>query len=392
MLYLDQLTIKGQRVFLRVDFNVPMDKTGKVTDATRVRAVLPTIRHVLDQGAKLIIGSHLGRPKGKKVEELSLKPVADVLSDLLRQEVLFVDDCFGEKVEQAIADLPEGAVLLLENLRFYPGEDNNDPEFAKSLASLCDVYVNDAFAVAHRAAASNTAITAFVKECAAGFLLRDEIQYFQKIMNNPVRPLVAIIGGAKVSDKIALLEKIMEKVDRLVIGGGMAFTFLKAQGYGIGNSLCESEMLDVARSILEKAKTKEVQLLLPVDCVTAPAPMADAITQTCKVEAIPNETMGLDIGPETVALFSAAIRDAKTIVWNGPLGMFELAPFSKGTFALVNIVAHSKALTIVGGGDTATAVHQVGMSDKISYISTGGGAFLELLEGKVLPGIAALEK
>ncbi|MCL2670125.1 MAG: phosphoglycerate kinase [Syntrophaceae bacterium] len=392
MQYLDQLTVKGKRVFLRVDFNVPMDKTGKVTDDTRVRAVLPTIRHAMDQGAKLIIGSHLGRPKGKKVEELSLKPVAGVLSNLLQKEVLFVDDCLGEKVKRAIVGLPEGAVILLENLRFYPGEDKNDPEFAKALAALCDVFVNDAFAVAHRAAASNMAITDFVKECAAGFLLKDEIQYFHKAMGSPVRPLAAIIGGAKVSDKIALLEKIVEKVDSLLIGGGMAFTFLKAQSYGIGKSLCEPKMLGVARSILEKAKAKGVQLLLPVDCVIAPAPVADAKTQICKVEAIPDEAMGLDIGPETVNLFSAAVRDAKTIVWNGPLGVFELAPFSKGTFALVNAVAHSGALTIVGGGDSATAVHQAGMSDKISYISTGGGAFLELLEGKILPGIAALEK
>ena len=389
---IEQIEMKGKRVFLRVDFNVPMDKAGRITDDTRLRALLPTIRYALGQGAKLIIGTHLGRPKGKRVEEFSLKPVVPVLAALLQKEVLFVDDCVGEKAERAIAGLKEGEVLLLENLRFYPGEDKNDPEFAKALAALCDIYVDDAFAVSHRAAASNTAITGFVRECAAGFLMKNEIEYFQKAMGNPVRPLVAIIGGAKVSDKIAILEKLVEKVDRLLVGGGMAFTFLKAMGYGIGKSLCEPEMLELARKIIEKAKGQKIRLLLPVDCVTAPSPAADAKTQIRSVNAIPEDEMGLDIGPETITLFTGALRDAKTIVWNGPLGMFELTPFSKGTFALVNAVAHSGALTIIGGGDIITAVHQTGLGDQISYISTGGGAFLELLEGKVLPGIAALEK
>jgi phosphoglycerate kinase len=389
---MDQIVMKGKRVLLRVDFNVPMDKAGKITDDTRMRALLPTIRYALDQGAKLIICSHLGRPKGKRVEELSLKPVASALAALMSQEVLFVDDCLGEKAEQAIAGLKEGEMLLLENLRFYPGEDKNDAEFAKALAALCDIYIDDAFALSHRAAASNTAITGFVKECAAGFLLKNEIEYFQKAMGNPVRPLVAIIGGAKVSDKIGVLEKIIEKVDRLLIGGGMAFTFLKAAGYGIGKSLCELEMLDLARTITEKAKARNVRFYLPVDCVTAKMPAADAETRICSVQAIPEDAMGLDIGPETIALFSGAVQDAKTIVWNGPMGMFELAPFSEGTFSLVHAVAHSGALTIVGGGDTDTAVHQAGESAHISYISTGGGAFLELLEGKTLPGVAALEK
>jgi phosphoglycerate kinase len=391
MKYIDQIDIKGKRVFIRVDFNVPMDKSGNVTDDTRVRAHLPTINYALDKGAKVIIGSHLGRPKGKRVEEFSLKPVVNILSGLLHKNVVFVDDCVGEKATQAVSNMKAGDVVLLENLRFYPGEDKNDAEFAKQLAALCDVYIDDAFAVSHRAAASNTAITEFVKVCAAGFLLKNEIEYFNKAMSNPVRPLVAIIGGAKVSDKIGVLEKIIEKVDKLIIGGGMAFTFLKAAGYGIGKSLCEPDMLDLARKITDKAKQKNVQFLLPVDAVIAKSASLDAEVKVCGIKDIPEDWIGLDIGPATITLFSNAVKDAKTIVWNGPLGMFELAPFSRGTFSLVHAVANSGALTIVGGGDTDTAVHQAGERAKISYISTGGGAFLELLEGKILPGVAALE-
>jgi phosphoglycerate kinase len=392
MKYIDQIDIKGKRVFIRVDFNVPMDKSGKVTDDTRVRAHLPTINYALDKGAKVIIGSHLGRPKGKRVEEFSLKPVVNILSGLLHKNVVFVDDCVGEKATQAVSNMKAGDVVLLENLRFYPGEDKNDAEFAKQLAGLCDVYIDDAFAVSHRAAASNTAITQFVNVCAAGFLLKNEIEYFNKAMGNPVRPLIAIIGGAKVSDKIGVLEKLIDKVDKLIIGGGMAFTFLKAAGYGIGKSLCEPDMLDLARKITEKAKQKNVQFLLPVDAVIAKSASLDAEVKVCGIKDIPEDWIGLDIGPATITLFSDAVKNAKTIVWNGPLGMFELAPFSKGTFSLVHAVANSGALTIVGGGDTDTAVHQAGESAKISYISTGGGAFLELLEGKILPGVAALEK
>ena len=391
MKYIDQIDMKGKRVFLRVDFNVPMDKSGNVTDDTRVRASLPTIKYALEKGAKVIIASHLGRPKGKRVEEMSLKPVAKILSGLLKKDVVFVDDCVGEKVEQAVGKMKAGDIILLENLRFQPGEDKNDAEFAKKLAGLCDVYIDDAFAVSHRAAASNSAITDFVKTCAAGFLLKNEIEYFNKAMVNPARPLVAIIGGTKVSDKIGVLEKIIEKVDKLLVGGGMAFTFLKASGYGIGKSLCETDMLDLARKIMEKARQKNVQFLLPVDAVIAKNPAADAEIKICNIKDIPEDWMGLDIGPTTITLFSDAVKNAKTIVWNGPLGMFELAPFSKGTFSLVHAVANSGALTIVGGGDTDTAVHQTGESAKISFISTGGGAFLELLEGKTLPGVAALE-
>ena len=390
MKYLDQIDVSGKRVFVRVDFNVPMDKSGKVTDDTRVRASLATVNYIREKGARVIVASHLGRPKGKRVEEYSLKPVAPIFSALLKTDVPFIDDCIGEEVLEAVADMKAGDVILLENLRFHAGEDKNDDAFAQELAKLCDVYVNDAFAVSHRAAASNTAITKFVPVCAAGFLLKNEIEYFNKAMGNPVRPLVAISGGAKVSDKIAVLENLIDKVDKLIVGGGMAFTFLKAQGGNIGKSLCEADMLDLAKKILDKAKAKNVQFLLPVDAVIAQTAAADAETKVVDAKNIPDGWMGLDIGPATIAAFSEAVKSAKTIVWNGPLGMFELAPFSKGTFTLVDAAVSSGALTIVGGGDTDTAIHKTGKSDKISYISTGGGAFLELLEGKTLPAVAAL--
>jgi len=389
--YIDQIDMKGKRVFIRVDFNVPMDSTQNVTDDTRVRAHVHTINYAREKGAKVIVASHLGRPKGKRVAEFSLKPVVRILSDLLGTKVVFVDDCVGDKAEQAVAAMKEGDVVLLENTRFQPGEDKNDPELAKQMAKLCDIYIDDAFAVAHRAAASNTAITQFVPVCAAGFLLKNEIEYFNKAMGNPERPLVAIIGGAKVSDKIGVLDRLVDKVDKLIIGGAMAFTFLKAQGYEIGKSRCEEDMLGTAKTIIDKAKSKNIQFYLPLDSVIAQQASVDAKTKVCRIEEMPKDWIGLDIGPETVNLFSEAVKDARTIVWNGPLGMFELEPFSKGTFNLVHAVANSKALTIVGGGDTDTAVHRAGASEKISYISTGGGAFLELLEGKTLPGVAALE-
>jgi len=391
MKYLDQIDVSGKRVFVRVDFNVPMDKQGNVTDDTRVRASLPTINYLREKGAKVIVASHLGRPKGKRVEEFSVKPVAPILARLLKKDVPFIDDCIGEKAIEAVSAMKAGDVILLENLRFHPGEDKNDEAFARELAQLCDVYVNDAFAVSHRAAASNTAITKFVPVSAAGFLLKNEIEYFNKAMGAPARPLVALIGGAKVSDKIKVLENVIDKVDRLIIGGGMAFTFLKAQGFNVGKSLCETDMLDLAKTIMDKAKAKNVQFLLPVDAVIAQAPSADEERKVVGVKEIPDGWMGLDIGPDSIAEFSRAVKDAKTIVWNGPLGMFELAPFSAGTFKLVDAVVASGALTIVGGGDTDTAIHKTGHSDKISYISTGGGAFLELLEGKTLPAVAALD-
>jgi len=392
MKYIDQIDMKGKRVFLRVDFNVPMDKEGNVTSDKRVRASIPTINYALEKGAKLIVASHLGRPKGKRVAEMSLKPVVKVLSDLLKKEVLFLEDCVGPVVEQGVARLQEGQIILLENLRFQPGEDKNDAQFAKQLAALCDVYIDDAFAVSHRAAASNSAITEFVPVCAAGFLLKNEVEYFKKAMVNPAKPLAAIIGGAKVSDKIGLLENLIEKVDKIIIGGGMAFTFLRAAGYETGKSLCEEDMLDTARKIVDKAKQKNVQFLLPVDAVIAQAAEAQAEARICGVQDIPKEWIGLDIGPATIALFSEALKGVKTVIWNGPMGMFELAPFSKGTFQLAQAVADSGALSIIGGGDTDTAIKKAGLTSKMSYISTGGGAFLEWLEGKTLPGIAALEK
>jgi phosphoglycerate kinase len=391
MKYIDQIEMKGKRVFLRVDFNVPI-KEGKVTSDNRVRAHIPTINHALEKGAKIIIASHLGRPKGKRVEEMSLAPVAPILSGLIQQEVVFVDDCVGEKVTQAISKMKNGDVILLENLRFNPGEDKNDPIFAKELASLCDIYIDDAFAVSHRAAASNSAITDYVKICAAGFLLKNEIEYFKKAIVNPARPLAAIIGGAKVSDKIGVLENLIDKVDKLLVGGAMAFTFLKAQGLEVGKSLCEEEMLDTARKIMQKAKGKNTQFLLPEDVACAKEAVADTAVKICSVKEIPADQMGLDIGPATINLFTDALKGAKTVIWNGPLGMFELAPFSKGTFALAEAVADSGAVSIIGGGDTETAIKKAGQNTKMSYISTGGGAFLELLEGKTLPGIAALDK
>lgn len=390
MKYLDQIDVSGKKVLVRVDFNVPMDKSGKVTDDTRVKASLATLNYIREKGARVIVASHLGRPKGKRVAEYSLKPVAPILAELLNREVPFVDDCVGDVALQAVAAMKAGEVILLENLRFHPGEDKNDEAFAQELANLCDVYINDAFAVSHRAAASNTAITRFVPVCAAGFLLKNEIEYFSKAVKNPARPLAAIIGGAKVSDKIKVLENVLDNVDMLLIGGGMAFTFLKAQGFTIGKSLCESEMLDVALKIMDKAKAGNVRLWLPVDTVIAQAASADAETKVVDIKDIPDDWMGLDIGPASIAAFSDAVKSAKTIVWNGPLGMFELSPFSNGTFMLVDAVLASGALTIVGGGDTDTAIHKTGKSDKISYISTGGGAFLELLEGKTLPAVAAL--
>ncbi len=388
---IDKVDIAGKRVLMRVDFNVPVDANGNITDTTRIKAHLRSIGYCMEMRAKLVLISHMGRPKGQRVDKLTLKPCAAVLSGLLGKEVPFVDDCVGEKAQAAVASMKPGDVILLENLRFHIGDEKNDPAFAAELAKLCDVYIDDAFAVAHRKAASNSAITQAVKTCAAGFLLKDEIDYFDKAMKDPARPLVAIIGGAKVSDKIGVLENLVDTVNMLIVGGGMAFTFLKARGLEIGKSICENDMLDKAKSIMDKAGTKNVKILLPVDCVVADKAEAGAVTNVVAVDKIPQDALGLDIGPDTAKLFGDAVKEAKTIVWNGPMGMFELDAFSKGTFGLAKDVAGSGALSIIGGGDTDSAVHKAGVSDRISYISTGGGAFLELLEGKTMPAVEALE-
>jgi phosphoglycerate kinase len=388
---IEQVDIAGKRVLMRVDFNVPVDGSGNITDTTRIKAHLRTIRYCIEKGAKVVLISHMGRPKGQRVDKLTLKPCAASLSGLLGKEIPFVDDCIGDKAAAAVAAMKPGDVILLENLRFHIGDEKNDPAFAGELAKLCDVYIDDAFAVAHRKAASNSAITQAVKSCAAGFLLKDEIDYFNKAMKDPARPLAAIIGGAKVSDKIGVLENLVDTVNMLIIGGGMAFTFLKAMGKEIGKSICEPDMLDKAKSIMEKAATKKVKVLLPVDCLVADKAEAGATVNVCSVDSIPKDALGLDIGPQTAVLFGNAVKEAKTIVWNGPMGMFELEAFSKGTFGLAKDVAASGALSIIGGGDTDSAVHKAGVSDKISYISTGGGAFLELLEGKTMPAVEALE-
>jgi phosphoglycerate kinase len=388
---IQDVDLAGKRVFIRVDFNVPMDEGGQITDDTRIRAHLPTIEYAVERKGKVILASHLGRPKGKRAEKYSLRPVGRRLSELMGREVGFAEDCVGPDAEKAVAAMNGGDVLLLENLRFHGEEEKNDQGFAGELAKLCDVYVDDAFAVAHRGHASNVGITRFVSTCAVGFLLQKELDYLRKATENPVRPLVAIIGGAKVSDKIGVLEKLTERVDKLLIGGGMAFTFLRALGYEVGKSLCEREMLELAKGIMEKAKHRNVKLYLPVDCVVAERASADAETKYVTVQEIPGEWMALDIGPASTTLFGEVLADAKTIVWNGPMGMFELDPFSRGTYALVTFVASAHALTIVGGGDTDTAVHRAGEAHRISYISTGGGAFLELLEGKSMPGVEALE-
>ena len=390
--YINELDLKGKRVLIRADFNVPLDEKGNISDDTRIRGVLPTINYALDEGAKVILASHLGRPKGKVVPEMGLATVGKRLGRLLDKEVKMAPDCVGDEVKTIINYMGQGEVVLLENLRFHPEEEKNDEAFGKQLAELCDVFINDAFATAHRSHASNIAITHHVPECAGGFLMNKEMSYFEKALGNPMRPLVAIIGGAKVSGKIEVLENLIDKVDKLLIGGGMAFTFLKARGYDVGKSLVENDLLDMAGKIIEKAKTKGVKLYMPVDCVAADRFDAAAETKVVAIQEIPPDWMGLDIGPATTMLFSAALEDAKTIVWNGPMGVFEMDAFSRGTYAMVTTVANSYAVTIVGGGDTDVAIHRAGDSAKISYISTGGGAFLEVLEGKDLPAISALHK
>jgi len=386
---IEDVDIKGKKVFIRADFNVPLDDNLKITDDTRIRSTLPTINYAIDEGAKVILSSHLGRPKGKVDPRLSLAPVAKRLQRLLNKEVSFAPDCIGGQIEELVSRMKSGDVLLLENLRFHPGEEKNDQEFARALANLGDVYVNDAFGAAHRAHASTVGVTKFLP-AVAGFLLRKEIEYLKGAIDNPVKPFVAILGGAKVSGKIGVLERLAGKVDKVIVGGGMAFTFIKAMGYEIGNSLVEDEMIETAQKIMRKLKEAGIKFYLPVDCVIAQNTEPGTVIKIVTTLEIPKGWKALDIGPASVKLFSEAIQDAKTVLWNGPMGVFEIDAFSRGTFDIAHAVADAYALTVVGGGDTDLAVHRAGVSDSISFISTGGGASLQLLEGKELPGIAAL--
>lgn len=386
--------ISGKRALVRVDFNVPVDDQGNITDDTRIRAALPTIQDLTQKGAKVILTSHFGRPKGVD-EKLRLTPVAKRLAELLGQEVIKTDDCIGDDVAAKVAALDNGQVLLLENVRFYKEEEKNDREFAQKLAANADFYVNDAFGTAHRAHASTEGVTKFLSPSVAGYLVEKELQYLQSAIEAPQRPLAAIIGGSKVSSKIGVIETLLEKCDKLIIGGGMIFTFYKARGLSVGKSLVEEDKLELAKSLEAKAKERGVALLLPTDIVSADKFAPDANATTVSIENIPADGMGLDIGPDSVKVFQAALADCKTVIWNGPMGVFEFDKFAAGTEAIAHTLAEiskTGAITIIGGGDSVAAVEKVGLADQMSHISTGGGASLELLEGKILPGIAALDE
>ena len=391
---LTEADLAGKRVFVRVDFNVPLDN-GNITDDTRIRAALPTIKDLLSKGAKVILGSHFGRPKGKVVDDMRLTPVGDRLAELLGQPVVKCDDCIGADVTAKIASLPNGGVALLENLRFHDGEEGNDPEFAQALAANADLYVNDAFGTAHRAHASTEGVTHFLSPNVAGYLIEKELQFLQGAIEAPKRPLVAIVGGSKVSSKIGVIETLLDKCDKLILGGGMIFTFYKAQGLSTGKSLVEEDKLELATTLMAKAKEKGVEFLLPTDVVVADNFAPDANAQTVSVSAIPDGWMGLDIGPDSIKTFQAALNGCGTVIWNGPMGVFEFDKFAAGTEAIAHSLAgltETGTVTIIGGGDSVAAVEKVGVAEKMSHISTGGGASLELLEGKVLPGIAALDE
>ena len=388
---IDQIELKGKQVFIRVDFNVPQDEKNNITDDTRILLSLPTIRFVSEAGGKVILASHLGRPKGKKDPKFSLAPVAVRLSQLLGKKVALAADCIREEVQKQIEGMKEGEILLLENLRFHPEEEKNEEAFSKALASLCDIYVNDAFGAAHRAHASTDGMARFVKIVAAGFLMMKEVESLEKVLVNPQKPYVAILGGAKVSDKIGVIQNLLDKVNTLLIGGGMAYTFLKAEGFQVGKSLVEEDQIGFSLNLLEKAKGK-IKFLLPSDHIAAERMDVQAKREIVKNDKIPSGWVCLDIGPETVKTFSEEIQSAKTIVWNGPMGVFEMEPFSQGTFAIAKAIANSSAFSVVGGGDSVAAVNQAGVADRISHISTGGGASLEFLEGKKLPGIEALRR
>lgn len=392
MNFVTDLDVKGKLVFLRVDFNVPLDDKGQIRDDNRIRASLPTIVWLLEHGARLVIASHLGRPKGKAEPSMSLRPAADRLAELIPNKVVMAPDVVGDEVDRLKKGLGEGEVLLLENVRFYKEEEKNDPGFARQLAEGIDIFVNDAFGSSHRAHASVVGIADFVPVKAAGYLMKKEVEYLKKAIHTPVKPYVAILGGAKVSDKIEIIESLLGKADHILIGGAMAYTFLKAQGLGVGRSLVEDDQIEIALVILDKARTNDVSFHLPQDHVLAKAPQAGAETRIVESLPFPEDMMGVDIGPKTVDAYGAVIATAKTIFWNGPMGIFEIDEFAKGTIGVAKAVAASGAISIVGGGDSVAAVKKAGVRDKISHISTGGGASLEYVAYETLPGITALEK
>lgn len=386
---IEDIEVAGKKVLVRCDFNVPLDENKNITDENRLIGALPTIKYLIDHKAKVILCSHLGRPKGEFNPKFSLAPVAKRLSELLGQEVKMADDVIGDSAKTLASSLKDGEVMLLENVRFHKEEEKNDPEFAKALASLAEVYVNDAFGTAHRAHASTAGVANYLP-AVCGYLIKKEIEIMGKALSNPESPFVAILGGAKVSDKIGVIENLLDKVDYLIIGGGMAYTFLKAKGYEIGTSICEDEKIELATNIMEKAQQKGVELLLPVETVVAKEFSADSEPVVVPSDKIPADMMGMDIGPKTIELFSEVVKKAKTVIWNGPMGVFEFPKFAVGTKAIAKALAETDAVTIIGGGDSAAAVAQLGFADKMTHISTGGGASLEYLEGIELPGIAAL--
>jgi len=388
---LKEVSLKGKRILYRVDYNVPLTDDGRVRDDTRIRATIPTLTHLLKEGGRVIIISHLGRPKGRKISSFSLKPVSEKLSEIIGKEVKFIDDCIGEKVKEACASLKDGEVLMLENLRFYPGEESADEKFAEELAELGDIYVSDAFAVAHRAHASVFVLPTILPSF-AGFLMEKEVSFLSKLIEEPERPFVLIIGGAKISDKIGVLKNLLNKVDTVLIGGGAAFTFIKAEGYGIGSSIFEKEMENVAKEVLTEASEKNVKLLLPLDIHVAEELKEGADKRVVPVEKIPYDWYGLDIGPKTIKLFTEEIEKGKTIFWSGPMGVYEMEDFADGTRAIATAVSENKYTKVVGGGDTISALNKFGLLNKMTHVSTGGGALLRFLEGKELPGIKVLLK
>ena len=385
------VNVEGKRVFVRCDFNVPLDENGRITDENRIQGALPTIKYLLENGAKVVLASHLGRPKNGPEAKFSLKPVADRLNELLGGKVTMANDVIGEDAQAKVAALKNGEAVLLENVRFHKEEEKNDPEFAKKLAGFADIFVNDAFGTAHRAHASTEGISHYVETSVAGFLIEKELEVMGGALSDPKRPFVAILGGAKVSDKIGVINNLLEKVDKLLIGGAMAYTFIVAKGGKVGNSKLEADKVELAKELIEKAQAKGVELYLPVDTVIAREFSADAESDVCETMAIPEGWEGLDIGPKTAAIFADVIKTAKTVIWNGPMGVFEFPKFAVGTKAVAQALADNPdAITIIGGGDSAAAIEQLGYADKVTHISTGGGASLEFLEGKVLPGIACL--